>query len=86
MVTIQRAIEIRAIPAVLLTVDPEQSEQGRPSRAFYPEGFTLGHATALRPGQVELQKLVIMDALSLLLNPVEPGTIARKRYEVPVEA
>ncbi len=68
-----------AYPTVLVTVDVEQTEQARPTRAFHPEPFSLGHAFG-RIGEVDLQKRILMDALDLLVHPIEPGTIATKRY------
>ena len=79
MVTIQRAIEMLAYPTVLITVHPEQTEQARPPRAFYPAPFSLGHALG-RPDDVRLQKQILRDALDLFLHPVEPGTIVTKTY------
>ncbi len=70
---------MEGIPAVLVTVDPEQSGQARPSRAFHPVGFKLGHSLG-PPGAADLQKRVLMDALDLLVQPKEPGTIASKEY------
>ncbi len=81
MVTIQRAIEMLAYPTVLITVHPEQTEQGRPPRAFHPAPFGLGHGLG-RLGDVRLQKQILMDAMDLLIHPVEPGTIVTKTYAI----
>ena len=70
---------MEGIPTILITVDPEQSEQARPSRAFHPVGFKLGHSLG-PPGARELQIRVLMDALDLLIHPKEPGTIVSKEY------
>ena len=70
---------MEGIPAVLVTVDPESSWQARPSRALHPVGFKLGHSLG-RPGARELQKKVVLDALDLLVHPLEPGTIAHREY------
>ncbi len=70
---------MEGIPALLITVDPEQSGQARPSRAFHPAGFKLGHSLGL-PGAKELHKKVILDALDLLIHPREPGSIATREY------
>ncbi len=67
------------IPAVVVTVDREQSEMARPSRALHPKGFKLGHSLG-RPGQKDLQRRIILDALDLLIHPVEPGRIVEKEY------
>jgi hypothetical protein len=68
-----------AIPSVLITTDKEQTHMGRPSRAFSPKGFKIGHSVG-KPGQKELHKKVIKDALNLLINPIEPGKIAEREY------
>jgi hypothetical protein len=70
---------MEGIPTVLITVDPEQSWQARPSRAMNPIGFKLGNSLG-NPGATDLQKTVFMDALGVLLNPPEPGTIVKKEY------
>lgn len=70
---------MEGIPTVLITVDPEQSWQARPSRAFHPVGFRLGHSLGHR-GARELHRKVFKDALDLLIHPQEPGTIARREY------
>lgn len=67
------------IPTVLITVDPEQSWQARPSRAFHPNGFRLGHSLG-HPGARELHQKIILDALDLLVHTIEPGTIKHKDY------
>ena len=67
------------IPTVTITVEPEESAQARPPRALYPRGFVAG-ASLGRPGDAALHKWIIMDALSLLLNPVEPGTVVTRDY------
>jgi hypothetical protein len=70
---------MEGIPTVLITVDPEQSWQARPSRALNPVGFRLGNSLG-NPGATDLQKAVFMDALGLLLNPPEPGIIVKREY------
>ncbi len=70
---------MEGIPTVLVTVDPEQSWQARPSRALHPVGFKLGNSLG-NPGAAELQKAVVMDALGIMLDPPEPGTIVDKEY------
>ena len=77
--TVQRAIEMFGIPTVLITVEPEESAQARPSRALYPRGFKAGHSLG-RANDAALQKWIIMDALQLLLTPVEPGTVVARDY------
>jgi hypothetical protein len=70
---------MEGIPTVLITVDPEQSWQARPSRALNPVGFKLGNSLG-NPGATELQKTVLTDALDVLLHPPEPGTIVKREY------
>ncbi len=70
---------MEGIPTVLITVDPEQSWQARPSRALHPKDFKLGNSLG-NPGTPELQKKVLLDALHILLNPPEPGTIVTREY------
>jgi hypothetical protein len=79
VVTVQRAIEMLGIPTVLITVEPEESEQARPPRALCPKGFIVGHSLG-RPGDEELQKRIISDALALLLAPPRPGVVVRRDY------
>ncbi len=79
MVTVQRTIEMIGIPTVLITVEPEESEQARPPRALSPRGFIAGHSLG-RAGDAALQKRIIMDALGLLLAPAQPGEVIRHDY------
>jgi len=52
---------------------------GRPSRTLHPKGFKIGHSVG-KPGQKELHKKVIKDALNLLIHPIEPGKILEREY------
>jgi len=70
---------MEGIPTVLITVEPEQSWQALPSRAFHPVGFRLGQSLGCA-GAAELHKKVLTDALDLLIHPQEPGTIVHKEY------
>lgn len=65
---------MRGIPTVLITVCPEDSRPMRPPRAIYPKGFKLGQALG-GPGQKELQKKVLLSALSQFTEPPAPGQI-----------
>ena len=67
------------IASVLITVSPDESEQAGPSRALYPKPFTVGQSLG-PPHQAALQLRIISDALDLLNNPGEPGTIVTKDY------
>jgi D-proline reductase (dithiol) PrdB len=79
VVAVQREIEMRGIPTVLITVSPEVSAQMRPPRAFYPKGFKVGNSLG-KPGQRELQKRVLRDALLLLSGPPQPGQVIEREY------
>lgn len=79
VVAVQREIEMRGIPTVLITVSPEASAQMRPPRAFYPKGFKIGNSLG-KPGLRELQKQVLRDALSQLTGPAHPGEVIEQEY------
>ena len=76
---VQREIEMRGIPTVLITVSPEVSAQMRPPRALYPKGFKIGNSTG-RPDMRELQRQVVRDALNLLTQDTRPGAIVTREY------
>ncbi|MGI9108387.1 MAG: hypothetical protein ACR2G4_19340 [Pyrinomonadaceae bacterium] len=76
---VQREIEMRGIPTVLITVSPEVSAQMRPPRALYPDGFKIGNSTG-RPHMRELQRQVLKDALSLLTENTRPGEVVTREY------
>jgi hypothetical protein len=78
-VAVQREIEMRGIPTVLLTVSPEVSAQMRPPRALYPKGFKIGNSTG-RPGMRDLQRAVVRDALRLLTEDTRPGQVLTREY------
>ncbi len=67
------------IASVLITVSPDESEQAGPSRALYPKPFAIGQSLG-PPHQDELQLRILEDALDLLKNPGEPGTLVMKEY------
>jgi hypothetical protein len=79
VVAVQREIEMRGIPTVLITVSPEVSAQMRPPRALYPQGFKPGNSTG-RPGLRELQRTVLRDALTLLTQNTRPGQVVTREY------
>ena len=79
VVAVQREIEMRGIPTVLITVSPEVSAQMRPPRALYPKGFKIGNSLG-RPNMRELQRQVLRDALSLLLENTRPGSVVTREY------
>jgi hypothetical protein len=70
---------MRGIPTVLITVSPEVSAQMRPPRALYPKGFKIGNSLG-RPRMRELQRQVLRDALSLLLENTRPGDFVTREY------
>lgn len=76
---VQREIEMRGIPTILVTVSPEVSAQMRPPRALYPKGFKIGNSLG-RPGMRELQRAVLRDALRLLTENTRPGEIITHEY------
>jgi D-proline reductase (dithiol) PrdB len=79
VVAVQREIEMRGIPTVLVTVSPEVSAQMRPPRALYPKGFRVGNSLG-RPGMRELQREVLRDALLLLTEDTRPGSYVTREY------
>jgi D-proline reductase (dithiol) PrdB len=76
---VQREIEMKGIPTVLITVSPEVSAQMRPPRALYPKGFKIGNSLG-RPGMRDLQKNVLRDALNLLTKDTRPGEFVTIEY------
>jgi len=76
---VQREIEMKGIPTVLITVSPEVSAQMRPPRALYPKGFKIGNSVG-RPGMRDLQKKVMRDALNLLTKDTRPGEFVTIEY------
>jgi hypothetical protein len=79
VVTVQRSIELIGISTVVVTVEPEETRQARPPRALAPRGFVAGHSLG-RPGDVSLQKWILMDALGLLLAAPRPGEVVDRDY------
>ena len=75
----QRSIELVGIPTVVITVEPEETRQARPPRALAPRGFVAGHSLG-RPGDVTLQKAILLEALGLLLGPARPGEVVEKGF------
>ncbi len=75
----QRAVEMLGIPTVVITVEPEESRAARPPRALCPKGFPAGHSLG-RPGDAELQRRILLDALGLLSAPARPGQVVEREY------
>lgn len=70
---------MRGLPTILITVSPEASAQMRPPRAMYPKEFKVGNSLG-KPGQRELQKKVLKDALLMLTGPAYPGQVIAREY------
>jgi hypothetical protein len=70
---------MQAIPTVTITVEPEETIQARVPRALYPRGYRAGCSLG-RPGDAELHKRILLDALDLLVHPVLPGEIVTREY------
>lgn len=70
---------MRGVPTVLITVSPEVSAQMRPPRALYPNGFKIGNSLG-KPGNRELQKQILRDALELVKENVRPGQHVTREY------
>ena len=79
IVAVQREVEMKGIPTVLITVSPEVSAQMRPPRALYPNGFKIGNSLG-KPGRRELQQNVLREALSLLTTNTRPGSIVKREF------
>ena len=79
IVAVQREVEMKGIPTVLITVSPEVSAQMRPPRALYPNGFKIGNSLG-KPGKRELQQKVLREALSLLTTNTRPGSIVTREF------
>lgn len=67
------------IPTVLITVSPQVSEQMRPPRAIYPNGFKIGNSVG-KPGMRSLQREVVKDALYQLTQNTRPGGVITMEY------
>ena len=70
---------MQAVPTVVITVEPGETEQARVPRALCPRGFRAG-CTLGRAGDAALHKRILLDALDLLVHPLEPGTLVTRDY------
>ena len=70
----QREIEAKGIPTVLITVVPNESRAMRPPRAIYPKGNVLGRVLGLA-GQRDKQMRVLTEALRQFEFQHVPGSI-----------
>ena len=68
------------LPTVLISLVPKASLEMGPPRIINPVGFTLGDCLG-GPGQVELQRHVLMDALRRWEAREEPGRLWELHYE-----
>lgn len=74
VVHLQRAIEMRGIPTVAITVSPENTMSMRPPRALHPLGFALGRV--LGPaGKRDVHRAVVRAALEMLVADRSPGRL-----------
>lgn len=74
IVAVQREIEAKGIPTVLITVVPAESRAMRPPRAVYPRGNTLGRVLG-SAGQRDQQRRVLAQALRQFESLHLPGSI-----------
>ena len=70
---------MKGVPTVLITVSPEVSAQMRPPRALYPKGFKIGNSLG-KPGNRDLQKQILKDALGLFTQNTRPGEFVTNDY------
>jgi D-proline reductase (dithiol) PrdB len=74
VVTLQRAIEMRGIPTVAITVSPDNTRAMRPPRALHPDGFQLGRVVG-PPRRRDVHRAVVRAALELLGADTRPGGV-----------
>jgi hypothetical protein len=74
IVAVQREIEAKGIPTVLITVVPAESRAMRPPRAVYPKGNTLGRVLGAA-GERDKQMRVLTEALRQFESQHLPGAI-----------
>jgi len=74
IVAVQREIEAKGIPTVLITVSPDDSRPMRPPRAVHPKGNKLGRVLG-NAGERDKQMRVLTEALRQFEFQHVPGTI-----------
>lgn len=79
IVTLQRAIEMRGIPTIAVTVSPDQTATMRPPRALWPVGFALGRMVG-PPHRRDVHRAVVTAALELLGSEVRPGRVVERDF------
>ncbi|MEK7215754.1 MAG: hypothetical protein AAB289_09200 [Chloroflexota bacterium] len=71
-------LENHGMSTVVVNLNREQPERIKPPRALvlrYPYGQPFG-----MPGDSDQQRVIVEDALALLSNALEPGTIIEAPY------
>ena len=74
IVAVQREIEAKGIPTVLITVVPAESRAMRPPRAVCPTGHTLGRVLG-SAGERDKQRRVLAQTLRQFESLHLPGAI-----------
>ena len=74
IVAVQREIEAKGIPTVLITVSPDDSRPMRPPRAVFPKGNKLGRVLG-NAGERDKQMRVLTEALRQFEFQGVPGAI-----------
>ncbi len=74
IVAVQREIEGKGIPTVLITVVPAESRAMRPPRAVCPTGHSLGRVLG-SAGERDTQRRVLTQALRQFQTLQVPGSI-----------
>ncbi len=70
----QREIEAKGIPTVLITVMPQESKSMRPPRAIHPVGHVMGRVLGAA-GDAAKQKKTLHEALKQFEKLNLPGQI-----------
>lgn len=78
---VARVIEARGVPTVVISSARDITAQVRPPRAVFVD-FPLGRQVG-RPHDTGLQRSILLDALRVLEEAREPGTIVDLPYRWP---
>jgi hypothetical protein len=76
---VARVVEEAGIPTVLVSTGRDLTALVRPPRSLFVN-FPMGNPFG-RPGDVEMQTQILLDALGLLDTVIESGTIVDAPYE-----